>query len=59
MVMEFLYGLTIGLLVAVIIWQRKPKKQEEPIEDEKQKEFEKHFEGLLNYDAHQAYRGRK
>jgi hypothetical protein len=57
--MEFLYGLTIGLLVAVIIWQRKPKKEIEVIEDEKQKEFEKHFEGLLNYDAHQAYRGRK
>lgn len=60
--MDNLLFLVVGVLATVVFMDRFPKKKSkvEPISEEKQRkmdEFAKHFDGLMSYDATQAYKG--
>ena len=60
--MDNLLFLVVGVLGAIVLMDKLPKKKVpvEPISEEKQRkmdEFAKHFDGLMSYDASQAYKG--
>ena len=61
--METLVGLlllAVGVNIGMQINGFKPRRkiEDKPEVNDKQKELDEHFEGLLNYDTTQAYRGR-
>ena len=61
--METLVGLlllAVGVNIGMQINGFKPRRKtvDKPEVNDKQKELDEHFEGLLNYDTTQAYRGR-
>lgn len=60
--METLVGLlllAVGVNIGMQINGFKPRKKAQTEQsDEKQRQLDEHFEGLLNYDTTQAYRGR-
>ena len=54
--------LLVGVLGAIVVMDKLPKKKApvEPISEEKKRkadEFANHFDGLMSYDASQAYKG--
>ena len=60
--MDNLLFLVVGVLGAIVLMDKLPKRKApvEPISEEKQRkidEFAKHFDGLMSYDASQAYKG--
>ena len=61
-IVDNLLFLLVGVLGAIVLMDKLPKKKTpiEPISEEKQRqidEFAKHFDGLMSYDATQAYKG--
>ena len=60
--MEILLGVVLFVLGLDLGMRYRPHRKPEPINEDarrKQEEFDKHFEGLFNYDVNQAYRGRR
>lgn len=52
-------GINIGMQVGGVKFKKTQIKEPDPEQLEKQKTLDDHFEGLLNYDASQAYRGHR
>jgi hypothetical protein len=61
--MEYLIiGLVLGYLLGTNGLKLPKRREDKPIDkvaEEKKKKFDEHFNGLMSYDAKQAYGGKK